>query len=109
MTRFDDLLTWRESSTTGEAIRVALDGGGSATEADAADAANRILGRAARIVVSGAGSSYSLALVVAAVARDVLRRPVIAVPLSELILRPEGVLTERPGGRPGGRARGPGR
>ena len=39
----------------------------------------------------------------AATARELMRRPVIAVPLSELILRPAGVLTERDGpgaGRP---------
>src|SRR4051812_17743708 len=92
MTSFEDLLTWRESSTTSDAIRIAIAGAD-----DEAAAADRVLGPARRVVISGAGSSYYLALVVAAVARDVLGRAVLAVPLSELILRPDGVLTERPG------------
>jgi glucosamine--fructose-6-phosphate aminotransferase (isomerizing) len=87
MTDFDDLLTWRESSTSGDAIAAAID---AATAAD--DAALDVLSAADRIVVTGAGSSYYLAQVVAAVARATTHRPVIAVPLSELILRPEGVL-----------------
>ena len=89
MTAFEDLLTWRESSTSGEAIGAAL---------EAADrlpvAARDLLATAERIVITGAGSSYYLAQAVAAVARPVLRRSVIAAPLSELILRPEGVLAE---------------
>jgi glucosamine--fructose-6-phosphate aminotransferase (isomerizing) len=87
MTAFEDLLTWRESSTSGDAIAAAVD---AATRAD--DAALDVLAAADRIVVTGAGSSYYLAQVVAAVARATTHRPVIAVPLSELILRPEGVL-----------------
>jgi glucosamine--fructose-6-phosphate aminotransferase (isomerizing) len=87
MTAFEELVTWRESSTTGEAIAAAL------------EAARRIpvtardlLASADRIVVTGAGSSYYLAQVVAAAGRAALRRPSRAAPLSELILRPEGVL-----------------
>ena len=87
MTAFEDLLTWRESSTTDEAIAAAVDVG-----ARAPVAASALLAGAQRIVVTGAGSSYYLAQSVAAVARAALRRPVIAAPLSELILRPEGVL-----------------
>jgi len=87
MTAFDDLLTWRESSTSGEAIAAALD---AASQAPAA--AGEVIASADRIVITGAGSSYYLAQVVAAVARSVLRRPVLAAPLSELILRPDGVL-----------------
>ena len=87
MTDFEDLLTWRESSTSGDAIAAAVD---AATGTD--DAALDVLAAADRIVVTGAGSSYYLALVVASAARTVTHRPVIAVPLSELILRPEGVL-----------------
>jgi glucosamine--fructose-6-phosphate aminotransferase (isomerizing) len=93
MTDLDELLTWRESSTSGAAITAALD---SLDEVPAA--AREVLGAAERIVVTGAGSSYYLAQAVAAVARTSLSRPVLAAPLSELILRPDGVLV---GGRGG--------
>lgn len=93
MTALEDLVTWRESSTTGEAIAAALEANGPALAA-----AQGILGPAERIVVTGAGSSYYLAQAVAAVARAALGRAVIAVPLSELILRPDGVLATS-GGR----------
>jgi glucosamine--fructose-6-phosphate aminotransferase (isomerizing) len=87
MTAFDELLTWQESSTSGEAIAAALEA------ADLApSAALDVLGAAQRIVVTGAGSSYYLAQAVAAAARASLGRAVIAAPLSELILRPDGVL-----------------
>jgi glucosamine--fructose-6-phosphate aminotransferase (isomerizing) len=90
MTAFDDLLTWRESSTSGAAIAAALGaaGGGSG----GASAARDVLAAAGRFVVTGAGSSYYLAQAVAAAARAVIGRSVIAAPLSELILRPDGVL-----------------
>ena len=92
MTAFDELLTWQESSTSGEAIAAALEA------ADLApSAALDVLGEAQRIVVTGAGSSYYLAQAVAAAARASLGRAVIAAPLSELILRPDGVLV---GGEP---------
>jgi glutamine---fructose-6-phosphate transaminase (isomerizing) len=90
MTAFDELLTWRESSTSGEAIAAALDAGGPALFE-----ARDLLRSADRIVITGAGSSYYLAQVVAAAARAALGRSVLAVPLSELILRPEGVLGTR--------------
>jgi glucosamine--fructose-6-phosphate aminotransferase (isomerizing) len=96
MTAFEDLLTWRESSTSGDAIAAAIDAA-SAASADARD----LLASADRIVVTGAGSSYYLAQVVAAAGRAVLRRPVIAAPLSELILRPAGVLVDAGGGAAG--------
>jgi glucosamine--fructose-6-phosphate aminotransferase (isomerizing) len=88
MTAFEELLTWRESSTTGEAIAAAIDAAGRAPTA-----ARELLAEADRIVVTGAGSSYYLAQSVAATARAVLHRPVFAAPLSELILRPDEVLT----------------
>jgi glucosamine--fructose-6-phosphate aminotransferase (isomerizing) len=97
MSAFDGLLTWRESSTSGDAIAAALEAA-DRTPAAALDT----LAAADSIVVTGAGSSYFLAQAVAATARAVLRRPVLAAPLSELILRPEGVLA---GGR--GTARTP--
>jgi glucosamine--fructose-6-phosphate aminotransferase (isomerizing) len=87
MTAFEELLTWRESSSSGEAITAALEA------ADGAPAAVLdALGSAERIVITGAGSSYYLAQAVAAAARAALGRAVLAAPLSELILRPEGVL-----------------
>jgi glutamine---fructose-6-phosphate transaminase (isomerizing) len=89
MTVFEDLLTWRESSTSGEAIAAVLD-----TASEASARAEDVLASAERIVITGAGSSYYLAEVVAAVARAELRRPVIAAPLSELLLRPDGVLVD---------------
>jgi glucosamine--fructose-6-phosphate aminotransferase (isomerizing) len=91
MTAFDDLLTWRESSTTREAIAAAVDAAGRTPVA-----ASALIAGAQRIVVTGAGSSYYLAQSAAAVARAVLRRPVMAAPLSELILRPEAVLVGAP-------------
>src|SRR5712671_2734427 len=87
MTAFEELLTWRESLTSGEAIAAAVDAAGRMPRA-----ARDLLSIADRIVVTGAGSSYYLAQVVAAAGRTALRRPIIAAPLSELILRPDGVL-----------------
>ena len=89
MTGFDELLTWRESSTSAAAIAAAVE-----VAARDAGAARDVVADAERIVVTGAGSSYYLALVVASAARTVLRRSVIATPLSELILRPDGVLLD---------------
>jgi glutamine---fructose-6-phosphate transaminase (isomerizing) len=96
MTAFDELLTWHESSTSGDAVAAAL----SAAD-EAAKAALEILGSAGRIVVTGAGSSYYLAMAVAAAARATLRRPAFAAPLSELILRPGGVFGGSGGGGDG--------
>src|SRR4051794_8448659 len=89
MRAFEELVTWRESLTSGDAIAAAVE-----VAARDAGAARDMLEGAERIVVTGAGSSYYLALVVAAAARRVLRRSVMAVPLSELLLRPEGVLVD---------------
>ena len=94
----DQLVGWQESSTTGAAIEAALE---AARGTDAAAAAGRILAGAGRVVVTGAGSSYYLAQAVAAVARETTRRPHVAAPLSELLLRPEGVLLAgAPGSQP---------
>jgi glucosamine--fructose-6-phosphate aminotransferase (isomerizing) len=97
MTAFEELLTWRESSTSGEAIAAAIDAAGRMPAA-----ARNLLSMADRIVVTGAGSSYYLAQVVAAAGRAALRRPIIAAPLSELILRPDGVLVASGGAGGGG-------
>ncbi len=97
MTTLDHLLGWQESSTSGDAILAALD----AARGGAADAARAILDGAQRVVVTGAGSSYYLAQTVAAVARETTGRPFAAAPLSELLLRPEGVLLNgSPGAQP---------
>ncbi len=101
MTAFEDLLTWRESSTSGEAIGAAVEAAGRAMAAGSG-AARDVLAGAERIVVTGAGSSYYLAQAVAATGRAVLRRTVMAAPLSELILRPESVLVGAPGVGAGG-------
>ena len=56
------------------------------------------LATAERIVLTGAGSSYYVAQIVAAARAGCGRGSVVAVPLSEVILRPEGVLPPRHGG-----------
>lgn len=89
----DRLLGWRESSTSGTAIAAALE---AAHSGPAAPVARQMLGTADRVIVTGAGSSYYLAAAAAAVAREATHRPFVAVPLSELILRPEGVLLATP-------------
>jgi glucosamine--fructose-6-phosphate aminotransferase (isomerizing) len=90
MTTLVDLLTWRESLESGEAIAAAV------TAANAAAPSIHLgLASAERIIVTGAGSSYYLAQTVAAAGRAIIGRPVFAAPLSELILRPEGVLSGR--------------
>jgi glutamine---fructose-6-phosphate transaminase (isomerizing) len=86
---FDELQTWHEAATAGAAIAAAVEAAGGAD----GEAATRVLAASESVVVSGAGSSYYLAQSVAAAARGVLRRPYIAVPLSELLLRPGSVLT----------------
>ena len=81
------LLTWRESATSGEAIAAAVEAARSAPVA-----AHAILAGASRVVLSGAGSSYYLALSAAAAAREATHRLFVAAPLSEILLRPDGVL-----------------
>jgi glutamine---fructose-6-phosphate transaminase (isomerizing) len=96
LTELESLLTWREASTAGDAIAAAL-----GADPGAAAGAARILAAAEGVVVTGAGSSYYLAQVVAAVARAVVGRPFLAVPVSEVLLRPAGVFTSRaPGAEP---------
>jgi glucosamine--fructose-6-phosphate aminotransferase (isomerizing) len=94
MNTLDQFLTWRESATSGEAIAAAIESVG---QAPSTEAARELLASSERVVVTGAGSSYYLAQTAAAAARAILRQTVFAAPLSELILRPQGVLTaERP-------------
>ena len=90
----DGLLTWREASTSATAIEAAL---AAARGAPAGLAA--LLHGSDRIILTGAGSSYYLARVVAAVMREATGRVAMAAPLSELILRPAGVLGATSPGR----------
>ena len=73
----DRLLTWREASTAGEAIGASLEVGRAAV----ADV-RAFLADADRLIVTGAGSSYYLAQVVTAVAREISGGAVVAAPLS---------------------------
>ncbi len=90
----DHLLTWREASASGAAIASALVAG-----REGAAGLERSMAGAERIVLTGAGSSYYLAQAVAPVARGSTGAVVLAVPLSELILRPSGVLGDGPAER----------
>jgi glutamine---fructose-6-phosphate transaminase (isomerizing) len=90
----DRLLTWREASTSGDAIAAAL-----ASARSTAGDVLEVLAAADRVIMTGAGSSYYLAQVAAAVTRDVTGQVVVATPPSELILRPAGVLGRGPAGR----------
>ena len=86
----DGLSAWREASTGGLAIAAALEAARSAPQA----LVDR-LAASSRILVSGAGSSYYIAQVVASAMRTMSGLPAIAAPLSEVLLRPEDVLVER--------------
>lgn len=97
VSRLDDLLTWQEASTSREAIDAAVEW---AEGAEGATRAAELLAGAEHVVVTGAGSSYYLALVVASVIRSTMRRPALAVPLSELILRPATAVLDRPSRQP---------
>ena len=87
LAELDGLLTWREASTAGPAIAAAV----AAAAHGAGEVAARMLDSAEGVVVTGAGSSYYLAATAAAAARAILHRPFVAVPLSEVLLRPGGV------------------
>lgn len=89
--RLEALTPWQEASTGGEALAAALDSARSAPEALLVR-----LAEAQRIIVTGAGSSYYIALIAAAGMREMSRLPAVAVPLSELLLRPAGVLAAAP-------------
>jgi glucosamine--fructose-6-phosphate aminotransferase (isomerizing) len=91
----EKLLTWRESSTSGSAISAALEVG------RAAAGVREILRASDQVVLTGAGSSYYIAQAAATAAREITRRPYVAAPLSEVLLRTSGVLA---GGEPDRRA-----
>jgi glucosamine--fructose-6-phosphate aminotransferase (isomerizing) len=85
---------WQEASTGDRAIRAALE---VAREAPA-PLLDRLVG-ADHIVIAGAGSSYYIAQVAAAAMRARCGLPAVAVPLSEVLLRPEGVFGSAPAER----------
>jgi glutamine---fructose-6-phosphate transaminase (isomerizing) len=90
-TRLQALMPWQEASTGGEAIGAALASARAAPEETLVRLAD-----AQRIIVTGAGSSYYVALVAAAGLREMSRLPAVGVPLSELLLRPAGVVAAAP-------------
>lgn len=74
---------WVEASTGASAIAAALD--------VARDATPDVVDRLAfgdRIVITGAGSSYHVSQIAAAAMRSLCGLPAVAVPLSEVLLRP---------------------
>jgi glucosamine--fructose-6-phosphate aminotransferase (isomerizing) len=79
---------WQEATTGGVAIGAALEVARVAPPA----VVDRLAG-AEHIVVTGAGSSYYVAQVAAAAMRARCGLPAEAVPLSEALLRPEGVFS----------------
>jgi len=89
--RLEALTPWQEASTGGDAIAAAL-----VSALAAPDAILARLVEASRIVITGAGSSYYIAQIAAAAFREKSRLPAVAVPLSELLLRPAGVLAAAP-------------
>jgi len=85
--------TWREAATSGHAVRDALE----AARTAPAEIADVLLG-ADQVIYAGAGSSYYLAQAAAWAHREMLGRPALAAPLSELLLRPAGVISAGPTG-----------
>ncbi len=85
-TRVESTTGWREASTGGEAIAAALEVARSASQ----DIVDRLDG-AARIVITGAGSSFYIAQVAAFAMRAHGQLPAEAQPLSEVLLRPDAV------------------
>jgi glucosamine--fructose-6-phosphate aminotransferase (isomerizing) len=92
--RLEGTLAWREASLGGQAIAGALE----RAMAVPASLLQQLAG-ASRIVLTGAGSSYYVAQVAAAALRERCGLPGVAAPLSEVLLRPEGVLSKTEPGR----------
>jgi glucosamine--fructose-6-phosphate aminotransferase (isomerizing) len=90
--QLDATQTWQEASSGGEAMAGALNAARQAPVSMVESVA-----AASRIILCGAGSSYYVAQLVAAAIREVGGLPAASVPLSDLILRPEGVLPRAPG------------
>jgi glucosamine--fructose-6-phosphate aminotransferase (isomerizing) len=77
---------WREASAAAPAIAAAVQ-----VAREAQRSAVEPLAAAERIVLTGAGSSYYIAQVAAAALRERCGLPAVAVPLSEVLLRPAGI------------------
>lgn len=84
--RLEALEPWAEASTGGDAIAFAVD-----AARQAPGSLLVALSEASRVVIAGAGSSYYVAQIAAAGFREEARLPAVAVPLSEVLLRPRGV------------------
>ena len=87
--RAQKTLTWQEAGTSHEAVIAAL-----AAARSAAPEVTNALRLAARVVFTGAGSSYYLARVAAATYMQATGAVGVAAPLSEILLRPTGVLAK---------------
>ena len=79
--------TWREAATAGQAVSAALSAAGHLDQRTLDG-----LRVAETVVFSGAGSSYYLAQAMAWAWRELVGRRAVAVPLSELLLRPRFAL-----------------
>ncbi|CAN5636462.1 SIS domain-containing protein [soil metagenome] len=90
--RLEGMTAWREASTSGGSIAAALEVARAAPQG----LVDR-LARSSRIIITGAGSSYYIALVAASAMRSMSGLPAVAAPLSEVLLRPDDVLDR--GGR----------
>ena len=87
-------LTWQEAATSADAVRAALPVG-----RDGAEWLASLAGPDGDLVFSGAGSSYYLALTAASAYRSVLGWRGLAVPPSELLIRPGSALGREASGR----------
>jgi len=85
--RLSKSVTWQEARTSASAVAAALPVGRNAAGWLASMAGDR-----REVIYSGAGSSYYLAMTVASTHRTVTSLPALAVPPSELLLRPASVL-----------------
>lgn len=92
--RRDGTTTWAEAATSGDAVRLALAAGRAAGPDVVAAIAD-----APFVVYAGAGSSLYLAEAAGRAHVELVGTPAIAVPLSELLLRPAAVAGLR--GQPG--------
>lgn len=94
--RLSKSVTWLEARTSDSAVEAALPVGRNAAEWLASMAGDH-----SEVIYSGAGSSYYLAMTVASAHRTVTGLPALAVPPSELLLRPTSAVgRDVPGERP---------
>jgi glucosamine--fructose-6-phosphate aminotransferase (isomerizing) len=90
--RLEATLAWDEAASGGDAMAGALEAARMAPAQMVTSVAS-----ASRLILCGAGSSYYVAQIVATAMREVAGVAASAVPLSEVILRREGVLPRAPG------------